>query len=97
MEASQQKQSYAGAGGRAGRPGAASPRGGEIDMDINKALEQGVIKRTNRAVLVGMHPGITGDLSGITGDLTDIRGNLTGIRGDLTGITGNLMPKDREP
>ena len=32
-------------------------------MDINAALEQGIIKRTNRAVLVGMHPGITGNLN----------------------------------
>ena len=45
-------------------------------MDINAALEQGIIKRTNRAVLVGMHPGITGNLTGISGDLTDITGYL---------------------
>ena len=32
-------------------------------MDINAALEQGIIKRTNRAVLVGMHHGIRGDLN----------------------------------
>lgn len=38
-------------------------------MDINKALEQGIIKRTNRAGLVGMHSGIRGNLSDIRGDL----------------------------
>ena len=67
-------------------------------MDINEAIENGIIKRAKKPALIGLHPGITGEVSpfltgnltGITGNLNGIRGNLNGITGDLTGITGDL-------
>ena len=40
--------------------------------------------------LIGMHDGITGDVSDIRGDVSDIRGNVNGITGDVTGIRGDV-------
>ncbi len=60
-------------------------------MDINEAIEKGIIKRAKKPALIGLHPGITGEVSPfLTGNLTGITGNLNGITGDLSDITGDL-------
>jgi len=68
-------------------------------VDINEAIEKGIIKRGEKPRLIGLHPGITGkvsddlrgDISGLIGDVSDLRGTISsGLRGDVTGLRGDI-------
>jgi hypothetical protein len=40
--------------------------------------------------IIGIPPGLRGDISDLRGDISGLRGNISGLRGDISGLTGDL-------